>query len=78
MWPGRRSRDGWLNACAKDGRLCDAAAVFECRTDIAHAAVINDGDDDDDDGEGEEGGRTGREGEAGRAEAVDEEGRLIL
>lgn len=60
MWPGRRSRDGWLNACAKDGRLCDAAAVFECRTDIA-LAVINDGDDD---GEGEE-WRPDREGRGG-------------
>lgn len=36
LWPGRRSREVLLKACANEGRDWDAAAAaLECRTDMA-------------------------------------------
>lgn len=68
LWPGRRSREVLLKACANDGRDWDAAAaVLECRTDMALVVVVGDGGDVEGDGKDVEGGRRrGREREEGR------------
>lgn len=45
LWPGRRSREVLLKACANDGKDWDAAAaVFECRTDMALVVWSGGGD----------------------------------
>lgn len=68
LWPGRRSREVLLKACANDGKDWDAAAaVLECRTDMG-LVVVGDGDGDVDGDGGDVGGgrRRGREREEGR------------